>query len=104
MEKHTPGPWVVSIGPPEHVKYEMHKTRIIPGGERDFIIATAEYGTYGPPMVGEADANARLIAAAPELLEALKAAVRVMKDQNLDEALAGEFEIFEDAIAKAVGR
>lgn len=38
-----------------------------------------------------------------ELLEALERAVRVMQDQNIDESLAGEFEQFTDAIAKAKG-
>ena len=70
--KHTPGPWAVSIGPP---RVAPKKTRIIPGDNRDFIIATAETGVYGPPKVGEDEANARLISAAPELLEALKAVI-----------------------------
>jgi len=51
----------------------------------------------------ECEANARLIAAAAELLAALRMAVRVKQDNNLDEALAGEFDIFTDAIAKAEG-
>ena len=42
--------------------------------------------------------------AAPELLSALKLAVQVMQDKDIDEALAGEFEVFTDAIAKAEGR
>ena len=45
--------------------------------------------------------NAPLISSAPDLLEALKVAVGVMKDHNIDESMSGEFEIFTDAIAKA---
>ena len=38
---------------------------------------------------------------APELLEALKFAARVIEGENLDEALGGEYSIVQDAIAKA---
>lgn len=69
---HTPGPWVVSIGPPEHVRISPIKTRIIPADGRDMIITTAEYGVYGPRNPMEAEANANLIAAAPAMYEALK--------------------------------
>lgn len=48
-------------------------------------------------------AKAHLIAAAPELLEALKLAIIVMQDNSIDESMAGEFEMFTDAIAKAKG-
>lgn len=48
-------------------------------------------------------ANASLIAAAPELLEALKMAVAVMQNNNIDESMAGKFEVFTDAINKAKG-
>lgn len=51
----------------------------------------------------EAAANNRLICAAPDLLEALQMAVACLKDHNLDELMAGEFEILEDAIKKALG-
>ncbi len=45
-----------------------------------------------------------LIAAAPDLLSALLLAVRVMQDNGIDESMAGEFDVFTDAIAKAEGR
>lgn len=54
---------------------------------------------------GGVDAKAlALIKAAPGLLAALKKAVAVMRDNNLDESMAGEFDLFTDAIAKAEGR
>ena len=45
----------------------------------------------------------RMFAASQDLLDALKMANKVMKDYNIDEIMAGEFEIFTDAVAKAEG-
>lgn len=85
--KHTPGPWVVSIGPPEHVRISPIKTRIIPADGRDMIITTAEYGVYGPRNPMEAEANANLIAAAPAMYEALKQTCNVMENILTDSQL-----------------
>jgi len=41
-----------------------------------------------------------LLAAAPELLAALKLAAAVIRDNGLDESMAGEFEIITDAIER----
>ena len=49
------------------------------------------------------DEHCAVIAAAPHLLEALEMAVAVMRDADLDEAMAGEFEIFTDALNAATG-
>ena len=67
MSAHTPGPWKVD-SPPRTVTFEP---------------AFAVNGDYGPPLAfvlgsddhPEVRANARLIAAAPDLLEALEAAL-----------------------------
>lgn len=63
MSKHTPGPWTFKgrtvRGP--HPRDPEGRTRIVAN-------AIWGRGTY----VGEAEANARLIAAAPEVLEALE--------------------------------
>jgi hypothetical protein len=53
--KHTPGPWIVKTYTPNH------------GCWNHWI-----QSKHGPSNTDEAEANARLIAAAPELLEALK--------------------------------
>ncbi len=66
------------------------------GTEKQNLICTL-------PDVDGAKGRAFLIEAAPQLLEALKVAVQVMKDNDLDEALAGEFCQFEDAIDRATG-
>ena len=65
---YTPGPW-------EH--------RVVSGGEDILILAGAESPRAGREITliryaqeGEANANARLIAAAPELLEACEAAIK----------------------------
>lgn len=59
MSKHTPGPWVVLREP-----RGMWITR----ADKSFAIASI------PPMAENAASDARLIAAAPQLLEALELA------------------------------
>ena len=71
MSKHTPGPWVVSADPLHF--YSL--TTVIGGKEssqkngppQQMIVQVGGFAEWK-----EAEANARLIAAAPELLEALK--------------------------------
>ena len=63
--KHTPGPWD-AIG--NLVRSPMHQPEGLPRGVQ---IVECRDG-YFLPHTEEAKANARLIAAAPELLEALK--------------------------------
>jgi len=70
MSEHTPGPWYYAFG--AVWKDPDAKTFRIAKMDRD----TPE--TWPP----ERDANARLIAAAPELLEALKELVRWMDVNN----------------------
>lgn len=61
MAEHTPGPWHVTAGP---------YPREIRADDGPFIASVYDLGvTYG-----ERNANARLLAAAPELLDALKEA------------------------------
>lgn len=59
--KHTPGPWKVSQNVSRHVV-----------GPNGGIVTCGELTWDGPGSSAVADANARLIAAAPELLEALR--------------------------------
>ena len=61
MSAHTPGPWYVD---------GLRKTRVATA--EDLTIATAHAGA--DRSKNKAEANARLIAAAPALLEALEAA------------------------------
>lgn len=61
--EHTKGPWEVRDGYSKHVKE-------IVGPHREAICATHNWLKTDP--VEESEANAKLIAAAPELLDALK--------------------------------
>lgn len=83
---HTPGPWFVSIGDPECVTF----------GSRADILALS----YGEFIDCNTPANARLIAAAPEMLEALKGMLRVCPSERHGMKLA-EYEAARAAIAKA---
>jgi hypothetical protein len=91
--KHTPGPWHVSMSGAYQRVYAKND-----GGE----IAVAEMRSlagYRPHW--ETKANANLIAAAPELLEALKAYVANDANQQLDDD-----EMYANAVAairKATG-
>jgi hypothetical protein len=68
--KHTSGPWK-SIKFGENETYVITNDAGTPGVHRE--IATVSFG-YSEPAETEQHANAKLIAAAPELLEALKMA------------------------------
>lgn len=89
MSKHTPGPWIFyadtpSTDPNWHIVTTANRMRVLanvhiePGNAMDA-------------------ANARLIAAAPDLLEALQGVLRVA-DRQTD-----EFDAARAAIAKAIG-
>jgi FMN phosphatase YigB (HAD superfamily) len=62
MEKHTPGPW-------ECGKFAHYFTDVVAVDGRRVATATIAYRSSA-----EADANARLLAAAPDLLAALRTA------------------------------
>ncbi len=87
MSAHTPGPWIVS---------DPRKSQ---ASGKDM------YGIDGPEVVddwedwGFTEADARLIAAAPELLAALENIVEMNPALSM-----GMIEPAQDAIAKATGR
>lgn len=71
MSKHTPGPWILASNPKQILfKVEGHPYRLLAEAHH----AVFNDGTgQGSLTDEEVKANARLIAAAPDLLEALKA-------------------------------
>ena len=101
--KHTPGPW--SVYDQRHL-FTNHEgsARLIAG---DIWIACVHGSHVGPQSKEEADANISLIAAAPEMLEALESIAQFWnRDQN-EKAMTGAcwhaIETAEAAIAKAKG-
>lgn len=77
---HTPGPWEIarsSQGYPYQIR--APKGHAGPGGIRD----VTRWAAIGLPSSAEGEANARLIAAAPELLAALQEAVRLYQSYGL---------------------
>lgn len=91
MSKHTPGPWTLqSCDGGNAAGNERHKSSIRHGGTSLEIIQRVGGTTY-PTLC----ANARLIAAAPELLAACLATVELTEGHAAELARA--------AIAKATG-
>lgn len=97
MSKHTPGPWFVYYGRPRNSRAVFVCHDDVAAGGR---VAIAQ------AIISNEDANARLIAAAPDLLEALKAlhaAVAASKTMEGREYVSLGIQV-NDAIAKAEGR
>ena len=92
--KHTPGPWELGE-PTSQLEFGVYATDKISGIK--YFLANAE----GHMRYKESLANARLIAAAPELLEALQAFVKYADDVNDD---SPELDRARSAIAKATGQ
>lgn len=89
--EHTPGPWQ-ELG-----------TAIWAGADGTLLVAQAkEKAARRRPTRKEADANARLIASAPELLEALKLFVAAV-EQGHDAMLVTAEKRAKSVIAKAQG-
>lgn len=101
MSKHTKGPWVIFEGG------ITDKEIVITTQERNEApkVPICEMDVFFDGIVGEEqEANAYLIAAAPELLEALDILCEL--DENnvyMDEAWRSAFRIARAALAKAKG-
>jgi len=87
MSKHTPGPWFVG----------KLTANVYFGNSSGELIAQCGGYKFKQKPEHEEKANAHLIAAAPDLLEALQGVLRVA-DRATD-----EFHVARSAIAKAIG-
>jgi hypothetical protein len=111
MAKHTPGPWAYIASNANHGPYVTNDW-----GAGDICdcyamsnpsaLAVCNGGDSKPIHFqhDEADANARLIAASPDLLEALKGLFRAGQKQGWDHHYEHEMSAARAAIAKAEGR
>ena len=106
--QHTPGPWNVGDDSPNDYEGPIIDTR-----DRAVAVITIDHETESTP---EDRANARLIAAAPELLDAAElvdaansamwssATVDCNAPQNLKNQFAQAMLLLQDAITKATGK
>lgn len=97
--KHTPGPW-------ELFEHSWSESSIYAGEKNEKQICRLSIyneATEENQMLleKEMDANARLIAAAPELLEALQAVIERAESQHWDDASPQVIEQARQAIQKA---
>jgi len=98
MSKHTPGPWILSeyeIRRP--ITNELRKGCEIFCKDNNLVVCEIPDYHFHAEDVEHQNADARLIAAAPELLEALVAVLSVA------DRATSEFDIARAAIAKAQG-
>lgn len=93
MSKHTRGPWEVETRPKGFTIY----------GEDSTLVVSREF--FRNTETQEHHANARLIAAAPELLDAAQAARAILQacGEWGNPFIAPQVKIIEDAIKKATG-
>jgi hypothetical protein len=110
--KHTPGPWfVVNEAIYRRPKKDLYQYGGSVAG--DMPLATVSRGWYGDAHGYPVEANAQLIAAAPELLVCLKAAMAFIKshaaDPDLTDEMCDKYAVLqelkpESVINKAEGR
>ena len=96
MSQHTPGPW--------RVEYEIDGPKTFTRIKAGKAVATTAPQCGRPHHRDEMVANAHLIAAAPDLLAAVKILVRCGQKQGWTDSYATEMKLATEAIAKAEGR
>lgn len=106
---HTPGPWLASGGSVYALDESGQVNRFYVNVQPGYVIRTNSSATSVHTSYGELDANARLIAAAPDLLEALEdllmhACIADASPDDKDEIDQSYERAARAAIAKALGR
>ena len=97
MSKHTPGPWLIAESVvSRHAVTNMRRIR----SKNEGLEHGAVCDVYGIQDGSEASANARLIAAAPDLLDALKT---IIEDIDSEFGTDCDYNKARAAIAKATG-
>ena len=104
-EKHTSGPWDAARAYGEDGRW--HGSYSVAGGPDRMIVATV-WGDDRPVADPRpAEANARLIAAAPDLLDACQEAIRAINSHTTEPIPVGAYNrvarMLGDAIRKATG-
>ena len=98
--QHTPGPWSINSGELrasiEAVNPNFKSPGLTPMESKTRIVASVPFGACG----GRHEADARLIASAPELLEALEMLVFIFANENVGRDWINQARA---AIAKAKG-
>ena len=96
---HTPGPWAVKIGDAE----QRSDSRVFQEEDEGFTIARVTCEARNPLQRVEDVANARLIAAAPELITACKMMLLTWGSDD-EEAVIAARDAACAAIAKSEGK
>lgn len=107
MVKHTPGPWIAKTGRggwggalPPLIQTEAGKD--IATVKCEEHIYTPDENDYDADAEADRDeANARLIAASPDLYEAAKAMLGYLHDHCLPDAFVTHYEALKSAVEKA---
>lgn len=95
---HTPGPWTIRHG----TNIFAARTDV---GHEGCICNTGSHGSNHQDCGPENEANARLIAAAPDMLEALEQALQWIEvDETTHGRKFGAGNVAREAIAKATGQ
>lgn len=98
--KHTPGPWKLEWRKTDGNRYNWHACI----GENTNPVQCTIRGHYdNPELQSRQEANAHLIVAAPELLEALESAMGMIKGHQESKEKVARYEFARAAVAKAKG-
>lgn len=98
MSKHTPGPW--SIGPMPKMGLDIPIWKTLKSGNPLYICTAYNDGPLAMSST-EREANARLIAKAPELLDCLRVFAEAVKIGMAGHITVDPRDLTEDAILRA---